>query len=147
MTKQRRDIKKHRVNSLPKLSETAWYKNSEFTEKKRQIVLTSSSEELSTPGCLRSQSFSPAKMASGWNCYTSCPPMTVTIQPPPYTLNIPGPSIYCADQSVCIEQCNPCAAFPPSGIINHGGYGLLPAGSASDFSCSSLKSLESDYYF
>ncbi|KAG8146931.1 hypothetical protein E2320_014011 [Naja naja] len=96
---------------------------------------------------LSSSSLGPAKMASGWNCYTSCPPMMVTIQPPVYTLNIPGPSLYCADQSVCVEQCNPCAAIPSSGIINHGAYGLLPANAPSDFSCSSQKSLESSYYF
>uniref|UniRef100_A0A8C5WPT7 Uncharacterized protein n=1 Tax=Laticauda laticaudata TaxID=8630 RepID=A0A8C5WPT7_LATLA len=45
-----------------------------------------------------------------WRC--SSDSSTVTIQPPPFVLNIPGPALYCPDQPLCIEQYNPCAAVP-----------------------------------
>lgn len=48
-------------------------------------------------------------MAARNECYASCPAATVTIQPPPFTLNIPGPAIYCPNQELRIEQHNPCA--------------------------------------
>uniref|UniRef100_A0ACB8G6L4 Uncharacterized protein n=1 Tax=Sphaerodactylus townsendi TaxID=933632 RepID=A0ACB8G6L4_9SAUR len=41
-------------------------------------------------------------------CHASCPLVTMTIQPPPFVLTIPGPSMYCPNQSLWIEQCNPC---------------------------------------
>ncbi|KAK9391016.1 putative protein li-ac-35 [Crotalus adamanteus] len=48
-----------------------------------------------------------------WNeCYAQCPASTVTIQPPPFVLTIPGPALYCPDQPLGIEQHNPCAAYP-----------------------------------
>uniref|UniRef100_A0A8D0AXU6 Uncharacterized protein n=1 Tax=Salvator merianae TaxID=96440 RepID=A0A8D0AXU6_SALMN len=49
--------------------------------------------------------------AAGWpnECYAQCPPSTVTIQPPPFVLTIPGPALYCPDQPFGIEQYNPCA--------------------------------------
>uniref|UniRef100_A0A8D0H8C9 Uncharacterized protein n=1 Tax=Sphenodon punctatus TaxID=8508 RepID=A0A8D0H8C9_SPHPU len=41
-------------------------------------------------------------------CYAQCPPSTVTIQPPPFVLTIPGPSICCPYQPFGIVQNNPC---------------------------------------
>ncbi|KAG8146930.1 hypothetical protein E2320_014013 [Naja naja] len=50
---------------------------------------------------------------SVWDeCYAQCPASTVTIQPPPFVLTIPGPALYCPDQPLGIEQHNPCAAVP-----------------------------------
>ncbi|KAJ6652176.1 hypothetical protein lerEdw1_013137 [Lerista edwardsae] len=46
-------------------------------------------------------------------CAFNCPPSTVTIQPPPFVISIPGPSLYCPDQPLCIEQFNPCASCAP----------------------------------
>ncbi|CAI5798448.1 beta-keratin-related keratin-like [Podarcis lilfordi] len=55
--------------------------------------------------------------AAGHNeCYAQCPASTVTIQPPPFILNIPGPALYCPDQPLAIEQSNPCVGAG-------GGYG------------------------
>uniref|UniRef100_A0A803TT62 Uncharacterized protein n=1 Tax=Anolis carolinensis TaxID=28377 RepID=A0A803TT62_ANOCA len=34
----------------------------------------------------------------GNQCYSCCPASTVTIQPPPFVLTIPGPALYCPDQ-------------------------------------------------
>ncbi|KAG8146928.1 hypothetical protein E2320_014009 [Naja naja] len=42
-------------------------------------------------------------------CYASCPPSTVVIWPPTFTLSIPGPAIFCPNQSLQIAQHNPCA--------------------------------------
>uniref|UniRef100_A0A8D0H261 Uncharacterized protein n=1 Tax=Sphenodon punctatus TaxID=8508 RepID=A0A8D0H261_SPHPU len=49
------------------------------------------------------------------NCYAQCPPSTVTIQPPPFVLTIPGPALYCPNQPFGIEQHNPCAGITPRG--------------------------------
>nr|XP_034955122.1 scale keratin-like [Zootoca vivipara] len=80
-------------------------------------------------------------MASGGGnnqCYAQCPASTVTIQPPPFVLTIPGPAIYCPDQPLKVEQYNPCA---------RGGYG---GGSsalyASDFSNFYSRALPSSNY-
>lgn len=63
----------------------------------------------------------------GNQCYASCPPSTVTIQPPPFVLTIPGPALYCPDQPLGIEQYNPCANAVPLGgsraLYGSGGGG------------------------
>ncbi|KAJ6651937.1 hypothetical protein lerEdw1_015907 [Lerista edwardsae] len=41
-------------------------------------------------------------------CQATCPPTTVTVQPPPFILHIPGPGLFCPDQPFHIEQHNPC---------------------------------------
>nr|ACJ66731.1 beta-keratin [Gekko gecko] len=57
----------------------------------------------------------------GYNqCYASCPASTVTIQPPPFVLTIPGPALYCPNQPLAIEQYNPCA--------HGGGYPMSSSG-------------------
>ncbi|KAJ6650864.1 hypothetical protein lerEdw1_002380 [Lerista edwardsae] len=48
-------------------------------------------------------------MAARNQCYASCPPTTVTIQPPPFVLTIPGPALYCPSEPLGIQQENPCA--------------------------------------
>ncbi|XP_003226399.2 uncharacterized protein li-ac-35 [Anolis carolinensis] len=75
----------------------------------------------------------PSKMSrsggyGGNQCYASCPASTVTIQPPPFVLNIPGPALYCPDQPFRIEQFNPCAG---RGV--RGGNALYASG-GSNFS-------------
>ncbi|CAI5798444.1 Keratin-associated 12-2 [Podarcis lilfordi] len=80
-------------------------------------------------------------MSCGRNeCYASCPASTVTIQPPPFVLTIPGPALYCPDQPLCIEQCNPCAAIQSSEEVARGGYSSVSTGYTSS-SRQSQKSL------
>ncbi|KAK9391012.1 KRTAP12-2: Keratin-associated protein 12-2 [Crotalus adamanteus] len=75
------------------------------------------------------------KMASRWDlCSFNCPPTTVTIQPPPFCLSIPGPSLHCPDQPLCIEQCNPCVPLPFRGPLS------LPSSGSSAASIYSQKS-------
>uniref|UniRef100_A0A8D0H3H7 Uncharacterized protein n=1 Tax=Sphenodon punctatus TaxID=8508 RepID=A0A8D0H3H7_SPHPU len=64
-------------------------------------------------------------------CYACCPPSTVTIRPPPFVLNIPGPALYCPSQPFGIEQHNPCAT-------RYGGGALVDAFTYDDESGSSL---------
>uniref|UniRef100_A0A8D0ASV7 Uncharacterized protein n=1 Tax=Salvator merianae TaxID=96440 RepID=A0A8D0ASV7_SALMN len=61
-------------------------------------------------------------------CHARCPPSTVCIQPPPFVVNIPGPALYCPDQPMAIEQCNPCA------IRYGGGFRALNADVGSNLS-------------
>ncbi|KAJ6651693.1 hypothetical protein lerEdw1_020710 [Lerista edwardsae] len=72
------------------------------------------------------------------NCYAQCPASTVTIQPPPFVLTIPGPEFYCPSQAFGIEQYNPCAYYG-------GGLGgsRYPSLVSTDFSSYSLPSLSS----
>uniref|UniRef100_A0A8D0L8L3 Uncharacterized protein n=1 Tax=Sphenodon punctatus TaxID=8508 RepID=A0A8D0L8L3_SPHPU len=76
-------------------------------------------------------------MSSGGKqeCYASCPASTVTIQPPPFVLTIPGPSLCCPDKPFGIEQHNPCAV---SG--GHSGGGNHEAISHGDSSGSHIPS-------
>ncbi|KAK9391014.1 KRTAP10-8: Keratin-associated protein 10-8 [Crotalus adamanteus] len=49
-------------------------------------------------------------MSYGWNhCYPNCTPVTVTLQPPPFTMNIPSTSLCCPEQYVCVDPCRPCS--------------------------------------
>ncbi|ETE58163.1 Keratin-associated protein 10-8, partial [Ophiophagus hannah] len=49
-------------------------------------------------------------MSYGWNnCYPNCTPVTVTLQPPPFSMNIPSSSLCCPDQYACIDPCRPCS--------------------------------------
>ncbi|XP_053224895.1 scale keratin-like [Podarcis raffonei] len=83
-------------------------------------------------------------MASGGGynqCYAQCPASTVTIQPPPFVLNIPGPALYCPDQPLAIEQYNPCARGGYGG-----GYGGASALYANDFSNFYTRALPSSNY-
>uniref|UniRef100_A0A8D0GY91 Uncharacterized protein n=1 Tax=Sphenodon punctatus TaxID=8508 RepID=A0A8D0GY91_SPHPU len=74
-------------------------------------------------------SFRFTKMSSSWNlCQATCPPSTVTIQPPPFVLTIPGPALYCTDQPLCIDQYNPCAYG--YGGLTDGRYTALSSGRA-----------------
>ncbi|KAJ6652188.1 hypothetical protein lerEdw1_013119 [Lerista edwardsae] len=78
-------------------------------------------------------------MSCGWNpCSANCPPVTVTIQPPPFVLSIPGPSIYCPDQPVCIEQSNPCVPRIEGG--SRAGYQSACAGRSSSSNAASIYS-------
>uniref|UniRef100_A0A8D2J9S2 Uncharacterized protein n=1 Tax=Varanus komodoensis TaxID=61221 RepID=A0A8D2J9S2_VARKO len=80
-------------------------------------------------------------------CFASCPAATVTIQPPPFILTIPGPALYCPDQPFAIEQCNPCAnnyAVGNSSLHARGGANLssfysqaMPSSSYNYSSCRS----------
>ncbi|KAL7978043.1 hypothetical protein Chor_005030 [Crotalus horridus] len=59
------------------------------------------------------------EMASRWDlCSFTCPPTSVTIQPPPFTVTVPGPALFCPDQPLCIDQFNPCV--PQCGVSNYG---------------------------
>ncbi|KAK9391017.1 glycine-rich cell wall structural protein-like [Crotalus adamanteus] len=80
----------------------------------------STSLESFDPSIEKNESNSPPTMMS--ECYASCPASTVTIQPPPFVLNIPGPALYCPDQVFGIEQHNPCAGF--GGMVARGGGGI-----------------------
>uniref|UniRef100_A0A8D0AZB2 Keratin n=1 Tax=Salvator merianae TaxID=96440 RepID=A0A8D0AZB2_SALMN len=85
-------------------------------------------------------------MSSGWEqCYSQCPPTTVTIQPPPFVLNIPGPALHCPDQPLCIEQCNPCVPnmIPYHQGISRGGYSSISQGMSTGFSGTSTYSQKS----
>ncbi|XP_048364311.1 scale keratin-like [Sphaerodactylus townsendi] len=75
-------------------------------------------------------------MSGGGNqCFASCPASTVTIQPPPFVLTIPGPALYCPNQPMAIEQHNPCAGS---------GYGMGgPALYASNSGTSNVSSFYS----
>ncbi|ETE62823.1 Claw keratin, partial [Ophiophagus hannah] len=66
-------------------------------------------------------------------CYASCPPSTVVIRPPTFTLTIPGPAIFCPNQPLQIAQHNPCA---------HGGMGVEERMMLSDFINEDLPNLE-----
>ncbi|KAG8146932.1 hypothetical protein E2320_014012 [Naja naja] len=49
-------------------------------------------------------------MSYGWNnCYPNCTPVTVTLQPPPFSMNIPSTSLCCPDQYACVDPCRPCS--------------------------------------
>nr|XP_060614506.1 scale keratin-like [Anolis sagrei ordinatus] len=74
-------------------------------------------------------------------CYASCPASTVTIQPPPFVLNIPGPALYCPDQPFRIEQQNPCA-----GSGYGGGNPALYASGGTNFSNFYSRALPSSNY-
>ncbi|XP_033030720.1 scale keratin-like [Lacerta agilis] len=86
---------------------------------------------------------SSANMSAQWNqCFASCPASTVTIQPPPFVLTIPGPALYyCPDQPFGIEQYNPCARMVPYHEGGRrGGYSSFYSGPASGLSSSSIYS-------
>ncbi|KAL8184671.1 UNVERIFIED_CONTAM: hypothetical protein K2H54_024521 [Gekko kuhli] len=55
--------------------------------------------------------FRTSRMASyGYDaCSPQCPTSTVTIQPPPFVVTIPGPELHCPDRAFYIQQYNPCA--------------------------------------
>ncbi|CAI5798443.1 glycine-rich cell wall structural keratin-like [Podarcis lilfordi] len=93
--------------------------------------------------CLwRTQNLNLKMSSFGYNnCAFQCPPSTVTIQPPPFVVTIPGPEMYCPNQVFGIEQYNPCAGY---GMLGGSRYpALLPSEASESGSVYNLPGLSS----